>query len=232
MGPPSGQAERGTPNQACSGHRHERPASTMVWVPWGRWGSRPGQRQGLVESPHEPQDPPGLLGLGLGPPGRGSGSGLSPRPRGKLWQERMAAQWAAVPGLERDRGRGGGPGGGWAGGRPAGRAYGRPRPSRWRVFTTSLSPASDFSSRAGSLQGERRGGTARHSSKGSAGALRPERKEDGWSGTQEQAKAGRGCTGGACGGRHRAALPGLLLSSPRGLRGVGGGLGPGGWGGA
>ena len=67
----------------------------------------------------------------------------------------------------------GGPVGGQRGGHS-----GRPWPSRWPVFTTSLSPASDFSSHAGSLQGERRGDTARHSSKGSAGALRPERKED------------------------------------------------------
>lgn len=68
-----------------------------------------------------------------------------------------------------------------AGGRVDGQRGGhssRPRPSRWPVFTTSLSPASDFSSHAGSLQGERRGGIARHSGKGSPGALRPERKEE------------------------------------------------------
>lgn len=80
-----------------------RPAPGSWWL--GQWGSRPGPRQGLAGSLSEPQGHrlPGLLGLGLGPPGgaavaealtaeggraagRGSGVGARPGPgRQRPW---------------------------------------------------------------------------------------------------------------------------------------------------
>lgn len=141
LGTPSRQAERRTLNLGLL-RLQPQAAGQHQGV-----GARGGGGLGLGDTAGRPCGPQeqrlrGLLGLGSGPPGRGRGCGLSPRPRGKLWQERMAAQRAGVPGLERDRGRGSrlnsssrGLGGGQWG--PAGRACGRPWPSRWLIFATS-----------------------------------------------------------------------------------------------